>query len=95
MMHFGKRPMIIQPPTILAPQVLDLYKGALTARNAGTGLQQQQQQQQAASRLRPDYYPYLFSIELENGRTLEAMPEGESKKCLKSGCSCGFFRDLD
>lgn len=73
MMHFGKRPMIIQPPTILAPQVLDLYKGTLAARNTGTG----SQQQQAASRLRPDYYPYLFSIELERGRTLEAMPEGK------------------
>lgn len=69
MMHFGKRPMNIQPPIILTPQVLDLYKGSLTAQ---TGIQAS-----PASHLRPDYYPYLFSIELENGQTLSAVPEGK------------------
>lgn len=75
MMHFGKRPMTIQPPTILTPQVLDLYnKGrSLAAQEAASGLQSVP----APSQLRPDYYPYLFSIELENGQTLSAVPEGK------------------
>lgn len=32
---------------------------------------------QLASHFRPDQRPYLFTIELERGQTLQAMPEGK------------------
>lgn len=52
MMHFGKRPAELAPPTIMAPRVYDL-------------VQPQQN------------FPYLFSIELERGQTLQSVPEGK------------------
>lgn len=61
MMHFGKRPEIIPPPRI----------------STTSGVYDLYQPRQQQVRLQADKYPYLFSIELERGQTLRAVPEGK------------------
>lgn len=74
-MHFGKRPVNQAPPTILVPDSFNLY-------------QHDGQQDQAAirsgrlsrallERFNKSPSPYLFSIQLDQGQTLEALPDGK------------------
>lgn len=65
MMHFGKRPIVVDPPMIATP--IGPSPAYMTPR--GFDLYESQ-----SSR-----YPYLFSIELERGQTLRALPEGKLK----------------
>lgn len=77
MMHFGKRPVNLQQPTILVPASFNnIFQtdGELQPDGAFDRI----------ARSRPERYnkypsnPYLFSIELDQGRTLQELPQGES-----------------
>lgn len=62
MMHFGRKKAIRPlPPLILSPQVYDLN-------------QQQDLQQQLLPISMLDRLPYLFSVQLDRGQTLEELP---------------------
>lgn len=81
-MHFGKRPVNPLQPTIVVPAGFNDLR-------QNDGLQLGEAQNERLARLIPERYnnryldsPYLYSIELERGRTLQELPQGKQLSWL-------------
>lgn len=82
-MHFGKRPIVGQPPAIIS-------SSGVWPSNAGASYYELmplahqtrlasplQRQAFVAQTAHANYLPFEFSVELENGQVLRAVPEGK------------------